>query len=194
LKLWERAESVPSGRWQPAFDEVKLMKRNRAVLEICFLLSLAWPTASAWAANSGHIVSLDLIGASGPGDCIEISSQVQADEPLPPSNLYYELFAPGGSRIAIRQINLPSLGTGETSSDSWDYCNPPSTGTYRVTLCWSTGVGDGTGKGNTNGNISCGDTQGYSVPTLGSGLSLVALLLLAVFLLQHRREFAKVSG
>jgi hypothetical protein len=165
-----------------------LVSRKQAALGVTVLLSLAWPTATAWAVNTGHIVSLNLIGASGAGDCIDINSQVQADEPLPPSNLYYELFAPGGSRIAIRQINLPSLGTGETSSDSWDYCNPPSTGTYRVTLCWSTGVGDGTGKGNTNGNIACAETEDYSIPTLGWAVGAASLVLLSGFLYRRRHD------
>lgn len=190
MKLWERAESVPSGRWQPAFDEVTRFQRIRtnaiswAAVILCASALLAGTTTVAWArplAAGGSITSLT---ASG-GGTIDINSTVLAQDRIQNSNLYYELFAPSGAKIATHPTDLPAMNNGDTAGDGWSYSNPPETGDYTVTLCWSTGNSH-------NCDIASAATGFYSVPTLGWGLSTVALLMLAGFLYVRRREFGKV--
>lgn len=135
-------------------------------------------------ANSGTILSLT--GTSG--NPIVISASVRADSSIQNSNLLYVLYSPTGSVLTTRKISAPrGMDAGDIFNDSFSYSNPPATGSYRITLCWSTGNAE-------NCDITSAETQFYSVPTLGWGLSIVAVLMLAAFLYQHRREFSKVRG
>lgn len=151
---------------------------------------LAQTTALAWArplAIGGSITSLTASGAGSPGGSIDIDSSILAQSRIQNSNLYFELFAPSGARIATRETNLPAMNDGDTGGDGWSFGNPPETGDYTVTLCWSTGNAH-------NCDIDYAETGFYSVPTLGLGLGMVALLLLAGFLFLRRREFARATG
>lgn len=163
-----------------------LSKTRRAVAYLLvFGASLALATTAAHAAplmaNNGTILSLTAVGASDPGDPIQISSSVQADSKIQRSNLYYELFDPAGTLLATRKIDANRLAAGDIVNDSWSYSDPPETGDYTVTLCWSTGNAE-------NCHIASAQTSFYSVPTMGLGLSVLAALLLAGFLLRNRRQ------
>lgn len=150
------------------------------------VLLLAAPLATAWAqSNVGTITSLVGSGAGSPGDPIQISSTIRADSSIQNSNLLYKLYSPGGALLLTRKIGVPnSMDPGDTFNDSWTYSNPPDTGNYTVTLCWSTGNAE-------NCDIASSSTGFYSVPTLGWGLSLASLGVLAVFLYRRRRDFAR---
>lgn len=149
-------------------------------------LFLAAPLGVAWAqGNVGTIVSLVGTGAGTPGNPIQISSTVRADSTIQNSNLLYKLYSPGGALLLSRKISAPNnMDPGETFDDAWSYSNPPTTGDYTVTLCWSTGNAE-------NCDIASSSTGFYSVPTLGWTLSVISLALLAVFLHRRRREFAR---
>lgn len=149
-------------------------------------LLLAAPLGGARAqANIGTITSLVGTGAGTPGDPIQISSSIRADSAIQNSNLLYKLYSPSGALLLTRKIGAPNnMDAGDTFSDAWSYSNPPSTGNYSVTLCWSTGNAE-------NCDIASSSTGFYSVPTLGWILSVISLALLAVFLHRRRREFAR---
>lgn len=147
------------------------------------VLTVVFPAGAApTRANTGTITSLIGSGAENPGDPILISSQVRADSRVTNSNLYYEVFAPGGVLVDSHQTNPPSFEPGDTFSDSWSTSNTPSSGTYSVTLCWSTGNAK-------NCDISSATTSFYSVPTLGTALTGLGALLLAGYLWHNRRLF-----
>lgn len=147
------------------------------------LLAVALPAAAApTRANTGTVTSLIGSGAENPGDPISISSQVRADSRVTNSNLYYEVYAPGGALVDTHQTNPPSFQAGDTFFDSWSTSNTPASGTYTVTLCWSTGNAK-------NCDITSATTSFYSVPTLGTALTGLGGLLLAGFLWRNRRLF-----
>lgn len=153
------------------------------LLAAAFLLVVANPTAAApTLANTGVITMLAGTGAANPGDSIAISSQVRADSRVVVSNLFYELFEPGGARVDTHQTNPSRLQPGETFRDTWSSSNTPTRGTYTVTLCWSTGQAH-------NCDIASATTSFYSVPTLGPVLTAVAVLLLACLLWINRHDF-----
>lgn len=144
---------------------------------------LALPLTAAAQDSSGTILGLAGTGASSPGDSIEIEATVQANSRIQNSNLSYVLTAPSGGVVATRTVSLGRLEAGQTYSDSWSTSNTPEIGDYTVTLCWSPGAA-------TNCAIASASTSFYSVPTLGWGLSILALGLLAVWLHRRRAEFA----
>lgn len=167
--------------------EVRTGSRRQTLLGLCLLIVLALPGAAAWGAGDGHIDSLDASGASPPGGCIDISATGHAEGSIVNSNLFYQLYAPGGGApIATRSVALPSMNAGDTWSDSWSYCNPPRTGNYRVRLRWSPGNSQ-------NGNIDEAETEFYSVPTLGWVLGTAALALLGAFIYRRRADFVQVA-
>src|SRR3989304_4376396 len=102
---------MPPSAVHPRLGPLAHPRLGRAALTAALALTFALPSLSVWAANEGQITSLDATGASSPGDCIDISSAVRADSSIQNSNLYYELFAPSGARIATRQVNLPSMAS-----------------------------------------------------------------------------------
>lgn len=169
------------------------MRVIKRAFQICVLLTallwaVAWPTAAApTRANTGTVTSLLGSGAENPGDAISISSQVRADSRITKSNLYYEIYAPGGALVDSHQTDLGLMLAGDTFSDGWSSSNTPTSGTYTVTLCWSTGNAH-------NCDITSASTSFYSVPTLGTALTGLAALMLAVFLWRHRRAFAVEAG
>ncbi|MGH2628210.1 MAG: hypothetical protein ACRDHY_16345 [Anaerolineales bacterium] len=154
-----------------------------------FALLLAVPLGAAWAqANIGVIVSLVGTGAGSPGNPIQISSTIRADSSIQNSNLLYKLYSPSGALLLTRKIGAPNnMDPGDTFGDAWSYSNPPDTGDYTVTLCWSTGNAE-------NCDIASSSTGFYSVPTLGWTLTVVSLGLLAVFLYRRRRDFARQAA
>jgi hypothetical protein len=165
--------------------QVEMMNARKKAIGMAglALALLALPLAAAAQENSGTILGLVGTGASSPGDAIEIEATVQANSRIQNSSLSYTLTAPSSGVIATRTVSLGRLEAGQTYSDSWSTTNTPDMGTYTVTLCWSPG-------GSTNCGIASASTSFYSVPTLGWGLSLLALGALAVWLWRRRDEFA----
>ncbi|MEX0789064.1 MAG: hypothetical protein WD906_05885 [Anaerolineales bacterium] len=148
------------------------------------VLALLAAPVRAWAqGNSGVILSLT--GTSG--DPITISATMRADTSIQTSNLLYKLYSPSGALLSTRKVDAPrGLNAGDTFGDSWDYSNPPETGNYRVTLCWSTGNAE-------NCDIAGAETGFYSVPTMGWIFGLASMGLLGVFLHRRRAAFIQVA-
>ena len=134
------------------------------------------------APGEGEITSLVVVGAQNPGDPIEIDSSVLAITKCQQTNLYYEVYSPTMVLVDTRQLEPPALDPGESFDDSWSTYNTPETGDYTVSLCWSTGQSQMC-------NIDYAETTAWSVPTLGAGLSLVALGLFALWLWKRRADF-----
>lgn len=148
------------------------------------LMATAGASASPLKANNGSIQSLTAQGATQPGNPIDVSSTVLAADRINNSNLYYVLSDPSGTIIDTSQTSSLHLETGETFTDSWQHTNPPSTGDYTVTLCWSTGNSH-------NCDIDFKSTQFSSVPTLGGLLWIVALGLIWIWLRRRRQVWAR---
>jgi hypothetical protein len=141
------------------------------------------PSLAGPQANAGTILSLT--GTSG--NPIVINASVRADSSIQNSNLLYVLYSPSGSVLATRKISTPrGMDAGDIFNDSWSHSNPPATGTYRITLCWSTGNAE-------NCDIASAETQFYSVPTMGWILGLASMGLLGVFLYRRRADFVQVA-
>jgi hypothetical protein len=160
----------------------------RAIAIVTMLsASLAVVKGQAWAAplraNNGTILYLTAVGSASPGDPIQINSSVRADSDIQKSNLYYELYEPGGSLVDTHTVAADRLDPGDVVNEGWSSNNTPNTGTYTVTLCWSTGNA-------TNCDIAYAETSFYSVPTMGIPLSLLGLALLG-FLLWSRNGSLK---
>jgi hypothetical protein len=149
-------------------------------LAMVALVLAVWP---AMAAGEGTILSLIGVGAAQPGDPISISSSVQALADIQNSNLYYTITAPSGALVAQRTFDPGRMRAGQTVNDAWSTGNTPETGTYTVTLCWSTGA-------STNCNIASASTSFYSVPTLGWVLSLTGGGLIAIWIYRNRFALA----
>jgi hypothetical protein len=136
-------------------------------------------------AIKGDIHSFTAIGATNPGDPINISSLVHAHQKIQNSNLYYEVYSPSMTLVDTREIDPGNMAIDDTFSDSWSTYNTPEIGNYTITLCWSTG-------GSHNCDIDYAEIIIFSVPTIGFGLTIVALGLLGLFLWQNRRQFSEV--
>jgi hypothetical protein len=147
------------------------------------MIAIGLAVQPAVAAGEGVILSLAGIGASQPGDPINISSSVQALSDIQNSNLYYTVTAPSGALVAQRTFDPGRLSAGQIVNDAWSTSNTPETGTYTVTLCWSTG-------GSQNCNIASASTTFYSVPTLGWGLRVAGSGLIAIWIWRNRRSLA----
>jgi hypothetical protein len=147
------------------------------------MIALILAVCPARAAGEGTILSLSAIGASEPGDPIYISSSVQALSAIQNSNLYYTITAPSGALVAQRTFDPGRMSAGQIVNDAWSTSNTPETGTYTVTLCWSTGA-------STNCNIASASTSLYSVPTLGWALGLTGGALIAIWIWGNRRALA----
>jgi len=156
------------------------------------LLLLALQPAPVWAEHGGrgHITTLSASDAPAPGQSITITATVQVDvKKTSNSNLYYQIFAPDGvTVVATHTTNLPSLDIGQSFDDSWSTTNStfPSSGTYSVTACWSTG-------NSSNCGIHQATTTFSSVPSLGWLAGGFGLALLAVFLWRRREQFSPHS-
>jgi hypothetical protein len=164
------------------------MRSSRILALIVWTLAVGFmSTAGAFAsplqANAGSIQSLTAQGAVQPGEPIQIASTVVASDRISNSNLYYELTDPNGAVIDTRQVAPGSMDAGGTFSDSWQHLNPATTGSYTVTLCWSTGNSH-------NCDIDAKTTQFSSVPTLGWTLSFVALGLIGMWIWRRREVWA----
>ncbi len=156
---------------------------HSTILALVLLLGVMSP---AWARPMfdplGVILSLGATDGPNPGDTISISSKVEATDKIEQSNFLYQIYAPDGVTIVeTHKTELPRFDAGQTFSDSWSTSNSsfPSTGTYTVKLCWSTGNA-------TNCNIGQAQTTFYSVPTLGWFLSAFGLGLVALWLWRQR--------
>ena len=157
-----------------------------AVILVLFLAISTPLSAEAVPARSvtGEITSLTATGASDPGDPIQISSSSEAKSSLEKTNLYYEVFDEAGTLVATRQYNADRLEAGDVVNDNWSTTNTPTTGTYTVTLCWSTGQAH-------NCDIDYVETSFYSVPSLGWPLTVVAVGLLSLFILRRKSDFSE---
>lgn len=167
------------------------MERRLARNVIILLLLGLWMAFPALASplgapGEGQITSLIMAGAQNPGDPIEIDSTVEATTKCQKTNLYYEVYSPTMVLVDTRQVDPPKLDPGDTFDDSWSTYNTPETGDYTVTLCWSTGQSP-------NCNIDYAETTAWSVPTLGAGLSLLGLGLLAGWLWKRRSDFSEAA-
>jgi hypothetical protein len=151
------------------------------------LVALALAVAPALGANDGVILSLSAIGASKPGDPIQISSSVQANSRINNSNLFYTVTAPSGAVVAQRTVDPGRMDPGQVFNDSWSTSNTPETGTYTVALCWSTG-------NSTNCDIASASTQFYSVPSLGWPLTMLGVGLIALWVWRNRRALARAEA
>lgn len=163
--------------------------RRRLVLAYAIVLLLlgtaAVPASPAFQPGPrGVILSLAGIGAARPGDPIVVNARVQALRRINSSNLYYVVSAPSGAMVAQHTTSLGLLRRNDIRSDNWSTANTPETGTYTVTLCWSTGTSH-------NCNIASASSSFYSVPTLGWALSAAALVLLGFFLWCRRGDFVR---
>jgi hypothetical protein len=163
--------------------------RTRMLPVLLLIMALSFwigrPVAAAplRAPGEGQITSLIMAGAQNPGDPIDIDSSVLATTKCQNTNLYYEVYSPTMVLVDTRQVGPPKLDPGESYDDSWSTYNTPETGDYTVTLCWSTGASP-------NCNIDYAETTAWSVPTLGAGLSILALCLTGLWLYLHRADFA----
>ena len=163
------------------------MQRWSVTAILVLLLALSPPLSVAAApvlSVTGQITSLAATGASDPGDPIQISSSSEAKSSLEKTNLYYEVYDEAGTLVATRQVNADRLEAGDVINDSWSTSNTPTTGTYKVTLCWSTGQAH-------NCDIDYVETSFYSVPSLGWPLTVVAIGMLAMFILRRNSDFAE---
>lgn len=128
------------------------------------------------------LVSADAVNsltASGGGnfnETITIQASVSASSRIQNSNLYFEIRAPDGTVVDTHSISPPPMESGETFSHSWQSSNSayPTIGNYSVSLCWSPGNSQ-------NCQIASATTSFYSVPTFGTLLTIIALMLVAAW-------------
>ncbi len=134
-------------------------------------------------AGDGTVLSLSASGGGNFNENISISVTVRADAKVQNSNFYFEVRAPDGLVVDTHSVDTPSFEEGDTYSYSWNSNNSgyPETGNYTVYFCWSTGNAR-------NCNVAQVSTGFYSVPTFGTVLTVVALILLGVWLwwMRHR--------
>ena len=135
--------------------------------------------------NKGEIQELLVQGAENPGEPLVIDSLSEAYERIPNSNFYYEVYSPSMVLLDTRQVNPGRMAIGDTLDDHWQSYNTPDTGNYTVTLCWSTGQAQ-------NCDIDYVETIEYSVPTMGAGLSVLAVGLFGALLWRNRQHFQEV--
>ncbi len=160
---------------------------RRFIILLVTLIFCAISAQPTWAGptgapNKGEILQLLIQGAVNPGDPLVIDSFSEAYEKIPNSNFYYEVYSPTMTLLDTRQLNPGRMEVGDTFSDNWQSYNTPDTGNYTVTLCWSTGQAQ-------NCDIDFVETIEYSVPTMGAGLSVLAVGLLGVLLWRNRQHF-----
>ncbi len=136
-------------------------------------------------AASGTVVSLTVSGGGNYSETITINATVQAQGKINNSNIYFEIRDPNGTVVATNSASPPAMNDGDTFSYSWNSNNGgyPSMGDYTVSLCWSTGNSH-------NCNISSATTGFYSVPTLGTPLTVVAVLLVGGWFWHVRGKLA----
>jgi hypothetical protein len=150
----------------------------RLIIAILALLNLA---------NSGTVVSLSASGGGEFNQTITIHTTINALEKVQTSNLYFEIRAPDGTVVATHETSPPSLEAGDSYSYNWSSNNSsyPSIGDYSVVLCWSPG-------NSRNCQIPGGavTTTFFSVPTFGEVLTIVALVLVAVWFWRVRRRLS----
>jgi hypothetical protein len=136
-------------------------------------------------AAGGRILTLNAWGGWAPGTPVDIQATVSADTDINKTNLYYTI-ALGGTIYATHTTSLPAMKMYETRNDQWETTNTGwPMGDYTITVCWSTG-------NSTNCNIAGPvSTVTHFVPTLGWGLTLIAMGIL-VYGLYRRREFEPI--
>lgn len=139
--------------------------------------------------GTGTVLSLSVSGGGSYNDTITISTTVRADTKVNNSNFYFEVRAPDGTVVDTHSHDLPSLDGGETYSYSWTSNNGsyPTQGNYSVYMCWSNGQGQSCVNGEST-------TTFYSVPTMGTVLAGVALVLLAIWLWSVRHKVFAARG
>jgi hypothetical protein len=139
--------------------------------------------------GTGTVLSLSVSGGSNYNDNLTISATVRADSKINNSNFYFEVRAPDGTVVDTHTFDLPSLEDGDSYTYSWTSNNGsyPSQGNYSVYLCWS----NGNGQNCVNGEST---TTFYSVPTMGTALAGVALVLLAIWLWSVRHKLFAARG
>lgn len=167
-----------------------MLSRKVIILLLTIILSaiLVQPTLAGplGAPNKGEILQLLVQGAENPGDPIVIDSLSVANEKVPNSNFYYEVYSPSMVLLDTHEVKPGWMDPGDTFPDNWQSYNTPDTGNYTVTLCWSTGQAH-------NCDIDYVETIEYSVPTMGVGLSLLAASFLGVLLWRNRDHFQGVT-
>ncbi len=167
-----------------------MVSRRSIILLVTLIFSalFAQPTLAGpmGVPNKGAILQLLVQGGVNPGDPLVINSLSEAYEKNPNSNFYYEVYSPTMTLLDTRQINPGRMEVGQTFSDNWQSYNTPDTGNYTVTLCWSTGQAH-------NCDIDFVETIEYSVPTMGAGLSVLAVGLFGALLWRNREHFQEAA-
>jgi hypothetical protein len=138
------------------------------------------------ASNKGEIIQLYVQRSSIHGDPIVIDSIGEAFAKISQSNFYYEVYSPSMVLVDTRKVALPPMDIGNTSADHWKSYNTSEIGDYTITLCWSTGNAE-------NCDIDYAETTEYSVPTMGIGLSILAMGILGMLLWRNRDYFREVA-
>ncbi len=169
------------------------MNNHRLMIKLTLtanlIIALLLATTGVAVGADGAITSLSATDAPAFGQTITINASFRADSKINNSNVYYEIIAPDGvTVVATHDTAAPALDTGDAFSDSWTTANTsfPSSGTYTLRACWSTGNA-------ANCNIAQATTAFFSVPTLGMWLTLIGVALLGLFLWLRRGDFRRLK-
>ncbi len=161
------------------------LRPRKLILSACTVAALMVTTGVALAAIDGTITSLSATDAPDFNQTITINAAFLANANINNSNVYYEIIAPDGvTVVATHTTSMPSMNGGDTFSASWPTTKSsfPSSGTYTLRACWSSGS-------SANCQIASASTTFFSVPTVGVWLALAGVVLLGWFLWRRRSDF-----
>jgi hypothetical protein len=168
----------------------RVQARRLAVIAIlCALVTC--PSGVAAQGRQGEIVSLVANDAPNLGDAICVTAVLHAISKVQESNLSLQIIAPDGSTVVVTETTaVPDrLPAGSDWTYKWCLFNTafPSSGTYSVHACWSTGRAR-------NCNIAGATTTFYSVPTLGAVFLPLLIATVALVLWRHGRPSTRAQG
>jgi len=160
---------------------LSFIRTNRARHWVVILIGLL--SLLSLGAGNGSVLSLSASGGSNFNETITINLSVRADGKINNSTFYFEMRAPDGTVVDTHSADAPRLEAGQTYAYSWQSNNSayPVNGSYTVFFCWSPG-------NSRNCSIAQSSSGFYSVPTFGTLLSIVALVLLGVWLWTARHK------
>jgi hypothetical protein len=152
-------------------------------LILSLLLALAPRTVLA---AGGRILTLNAWGGWASGTPVDVQATIFADSKINNSNLYYTISL-AGTIYATHTTPMTPMNQYETRNDQWETTNTGwPEGEYTISICWSTG-------NSTNCNIDGPKTVvTHFVPTLGWGLTIVTVGILAYGLYRRREQFEPV--